>query len=85
MGADDPDLLPVTTFEPAAMRKAIASISDVREDGTREHSPVRGSRLPFPARRANCPGPKRTATWRMGLRKTGRTARIEGSGEGDGA
>jgi len=30
----DPSMLPVTTFDPAAMRKAIASIRDVREEGT---------------------------------------------------
>lgn len=30
----DRSLLPVTTFDPAAMRKAIASIGDVREEGT---------------------------------------------------
>lgn len=30
----DPSMLPVTKFDPAAMRKAIASIRDVREEGT---------------------------------------------------
>jgi hypothetical protein len=30
----DPSLLPVTAFDPGAMRKAIASISDAREEGT---------------------------------------------------
>jgi hypothetical protein len=30
----DRSLLPVTAFDPVAMRKAIASISDVREEGT---------------------------------------------------
>lgn len=30
----DPSLLPVTAFDPGAMRKAIASIRDAREEGT---------------------------------------------------
>jgi hypothetical protein len=34
----DRSLLPVTAFDPAAMRKAIASIHDVREEGTSKTS-----------------------------------------------
>ena len=77
----DPDLLPVTTFEPAAMRKAIASIRDVREEGMANTRQCAARAYRFRAS-GQLPGAEADGEVRMWVcEKDGRTARIEGSGE----
>ena len=78
----DPDLLPVTTFEPAAMREAIASIRDVRDEGTANARQCAARAYRFRAS-GQLPGTEADGEVRLWVcEKDGRTARIEGSGEG---
>ena len=78
----DPDLLPVTTFEPAAMREAIASIRDVRDEGRANAHQCAARAYRFHAS-GQLPGADADGEVRLWVcAKDGRTARIEGSGEG---
>jgi hypothetical protein len=75
----DPSMLPVTTFDPAAMRKAIASIRDVREEGTSTTSQCKARVYRFRAS-GQLPGANADGDVRLWVCDgSGRPARLEAS------
>ncbi|MGH8171927.1 MAG: hypothetical protein ACREPX_02190 [Rhodanobacteraceae bacterium] len=75
----DPSMLPVTTFDPAAMRKAIASIRDVREEGTSTTSQCKSRVYRFRAS-GQLPGAQTDGDARLWVCDgSGRPARLEAS------
>lgn len=77
----DPGLLPVTGFAPSEMRKAIASIRDVREDGRAKTSQCQARAYRFRAS-GQLPGAAADGDVRMWVcDPDGRIARIEATAE----
>jgi len=81
----DRSLLPVTSFDPAAMRKVIASIRDVREEGTSKTAQCPSRVYRFRAS-GQLPGANADGDVRLWVcDSSGRPARLEAvdSGAGD--
>ena len=74
-----PELLPVTAFDPPAMRKAIAAIRDVRDEGTAKTAACEARVYAFRAS-GPLPGAEADGDVRVWLcAGTGRLARLEAS------
>lgn len=78
----DRSLLPVTAFDPVAMRKAIASIRDAREEGTSKTAQCAARVYRFRAS-GQLPGANADGDVRLwACEGDGRPARLEASGNG---